>query len=85
MTCSSFATAKARLDGDQKQTPGDDSRSHTGRLTTTDICYWKGKGEVDFVVSTDQGITPIQVTWDQPKARHEDALEAFYRQFPPCQ
>jgi uncharacterized protein len=52
------------------------------RRKTADICYWKGKGEVDFVVSTGNGITPIQVTFNQPKKRHDDALEGFFSQFP---
>lgn len=52
------------------------------RRKTTDISYWKGKGEVDFVVNTPQGATPIQVTYGEPKPRHDDALEAFYQQFP---
>ena len=52
------------------------------RRKSRDICYWKGKGEVDFVISTNLGVTPVQVTYGDPKARHEDALEEFYRQFP---
>lgn len=52
------------------------------RRKASDICYWKGKGEVDFVVTTDRGVTPVQVTWGDPRPRHEDALEAFYQQFP---
>ena len=52
------------------------------RRKTANISYWKGKGEVDFVVNTKDGVTPIQVTYDAPQQRHEDALEEFYRQFP---
>lgn len=52
------------------------------RSKTADISYWKGKGEVDFVVNTPQGATPIQVTYGEPKLRHDEALEAFYQQFP---
>ena len=52
------------------------------RRNTEDICYWKGKGEVDFVITTPRGVTPIQVTWDDPLPRHEDAVEEFYQQFP---
>jgi uncharacterized protein len=52
------------------------------RRKTADISYWKGKGEVDFVVNTSDGIVPIQVTYGQPQPRHDDALEEFYRQFP---
>lgn len=52
------------------------------RRKTNDICYWRGKGEVDFVVNTDKGITPIQVTYSEPQSRHDDALEEFFQQFP---
>lgn len=52
------------------------------RRKTPDICYWKGTGEVDFVVSTGNGVTPIQVTFDQPRKRHEDALQEFFSYFP---
>ncbi|WP_459938472.1 ATP-binding protein [Desulfonatronum parangueonense] len=54
----------------------------TLRRKTTDISYWKGKGEVDFVVNTTNGITPIQVTYSEPQQRHDDALAEFYGQFP---
>lgn len=37
---------------------------------------------MDFVVNTPQGATPIQVTYGEPKLRHDEALEAFYQQFP---
>lgn len=33
-------------------------------------------------LSTDRGITPIQVTVGEPQARHEDALDEFYKKFP---
>ncbi|WP_028573096.1 ATP-binding protein [Desulfonatronum lacustre] len=54
----------------------------TLRRKTTEISYWKGKGEVDFVVNTPAGITPIQVTYGEPQQRHDNALEEFYHQFP---
>lgn len=44
--------------------------------------YWRGRGEVDFVVQTSAGLRPIQVTWEAPQARHEAALETFYAEFP---
>ena len=44
--------------------------------------YWRGRGEVDFVVTTDQGITPIQVSWEPATDRHHRALEEFYETFP---
>ncbi len=52
------------------------------RQKTAEIYYWKGKGEVDFVVNTNNGITPIQVTYEKLKQRHEDALTEFYSHFP---
>ncbi len=52
------------------------------RQKTADICYWKGKGEVDFVVTGVRGTTPIQVSMGEPQPRHHEALEEFYREFP---
>jgi predicted AAA+ superfamily ATPase len=48
----------------------------------TEVCYWKDKGELDFVVQTKQGILPIQVSLDEPKEGHYQALEEFYERFP---
>ena len=47
--------------------------------------YWRGQGEVDFVVTTDRGIIPIQVSWESPTDRHHRALEEFYENFPHAQ
>lgn len=47
-------------------------RRHTKR-----IFFWRGKGEVDFVVPTVEGIQPIQVSYEHSKARHEKAVEEF--------
>ena len=44
--------------------------------------YWRGRGEVDFVVTTERGITPIQVSWGPPTDRHDRSLEEFYETFP---
>ena len=52
------------------------------RRTTAEISYWKGKSEVDFVVNTQRGVTPIQVTYGEPQPRHEEALDEFFQQFP---
>lgn len=46
------------------------------------VCYWRGKGEVDFVVQEDRRILPVQVTWDGPAEGHHRALEAFYERYP---
>ena len=40
---------------------------------------------VDFVVTTDRGIVPIQVSWKSPSDRHERALDEFYETFPYAQ
>ncbi|MBI4356803.1 MAG: ATP-binding protein [Gammaproteobacteria bacterium] len=42
------------------------------------VYYWRGKGEVDFIVRGKDGITPHQVSLDGIKPRHEAALEDFY-------
>lgn len=47
--------------------------------------YWRGRGEVDFVVTTDRGIVPVQVSWEAPTDRHHRALEEFYELFPHAQ
>jgi predicted AAA+ superfamily ATPase len=44
--------------------------------------YWRGKGEVDFVVSTRDGIVPVQVSWEPATERHRLALEELYETFP---
>lgn len=48
------------------------------------VFYWQEihKGEVDFVALKGQQITPFQVTWERPIARHETALNSFYQAFP---
>ena len=47
------------------------------------VCYWRGRGEIDFVVENATGETvPIQVTWNNPEARHKIALDEFYGEFP---
>jgi uncharacterized protein len=55
---------------------------HHLRQSVSEVCFWRDKGEVDFVVSTQKGITPIQVNWDGMKKRHTDALDSFYKAFP---
>jgi uncharacterized protein len=47
-----------------------------------DISYWRGDGEVDFVVQDGKRILPIQVTLDSLQPRHERALTSFYEAFP---
>jgi len=47
-----------------------------------DVFYWRGAGEVDFVVQQGSRIVPIQVTWGEPEPWHHKALESFYEAFP---
>lgn len=47
-----------------------------------EVCYWRGDGEVDFVVQDGRTPNPVQVSWEGPLPRHERALEGFYEQFP---
>ena len=54
----------------------------TLRKKTTEVFYWRGKAEVDFVVNTANGVTPLQVTFKKPRERHEAGLREFYEQFP---
>jgi len=54
----------------------------TLRKKTTEVFYWRGKMEVDFVVNTASGVTPLQVTFGKPQERHEKGLREFYEQFP---
>lgn len=47
------------------------------------VSYWRGKGEVDFVVQDNAGRpTPIQVSWNGIEDRHQRALDEFYENFP---
>jgi predicted AAA+ superfamily ATPase len=50
-----------------------------------DVSYWRGKGEVDFVVRRGSWVVPIQVSWGPPQPRHHRALEAFYEAHPNAQ
>lgn len=44
------------------------------------VSYWKGKGEVDFIVQTEEGILPIQVSTESSKPRHQNAIAEFTRE-----
>ncbi len=52
------------------------------RRKFTNVCYWREKGEVDFVVQDGNKIIPYQVSWDGIKPRHEAALDEFLAEFP---
>lgn len=55
---------------------------HHLRRTFRSVYYWKGRGEVDFVVQTPRGLLPIQVSTADTKTRHIAAVEEFARQHP---
>jgi hypothetical protein len=46
------------------------------------VCYWRDRGEVDFVVQVGGRIHPVQVSWEGAAERHERAMEGFYERFP---
>ena len=54
----------------------------TLRKKTREVFYWRGKSEVDFVVNTARGVTPLQVTSGTLRERHEEGLREFYQTFP---
>ena len=47
-----------------------------------DVFYWRDAGEVDFVVQSADGPTPVQVTLGGATERHMRSLDAFYETFP---
>ncbi len=47
-----------------------------------EVFYWRGAGEVDFVVEHEGRIVPIQVTLRGLEPRHTHGLESFYEAFP---
>ena len=47
-----------------------------------DVYYWRGRGEVDFVVTRNGEPVPIQVSWDGAGERPHRALDAFYEAHP---
>ena len=54
----------------------------TLRKKFKEVYYWKEKGEVDFVVESEQGIQPIQVTLGEEKERHKTGLAEFALKIP---
>jgi uncharacterized protein len=53
---------------------------HHVRRTHRSVFYWRGKGEVDFVVPTPEGLLPIQVSKGDEQGRHLAAVEEFARE-----
>lgn len=46
------------------------------------VFYWRGAGEVDFVVTSDRGPVPVQVSWDGPAERSRRAVDEFHASHP---
>ncbi len=55
---------------------------HTLRREHREVFYWRGEGEVDFVVLEGSRPRPIQVSWDGLKNRHKKAMAEFIDTFP---
>ena len=55
---------------------------HYLRKKYKQVFYWRGQGEVDFVVLDQNQIVPIQVSWEDPKKRHFEALAEFKEHHP---
>jgi predicted AAA+ superfamily ATPase len=53
-----------------------------------EVAYWRGRGEVDFVVLRGGEPVPVQVSWDEPAERHRKGVDEFHAEFPrghePC-
>ena len=46
------------------------------------VFYWRGAGEVDFVVAGDRGPVPVQVSWGEPSERSRRAVDEFHAAHP---
>jgi len=47
-----------------------------------DVYYWRGRGEIDFVVTREGDPVPVQVSWSGATERHQRALDEFYEAHP---
>lgn len=47
-----------------------------------EVSYWRGNGEVDFVVDAGRGPVPVQVSWDGASERSRRAVDAFHAAHP---
>jgi len=55
---------------------------HQLRRRFGQVFYWRGGGEVDFVVTRGREAIPVQVSLSGKQARHERALDSFYEAHP---
>ncbi len=46
------------------------------------VSYWRGSGEIDFVVESTRGLVPVQVSYDAPTERARRAVDEFHETHP---
>jgi len=47
-----------------------------------DVAYWRGGGEVDFVIDAGQGPVPVQVSWEEASERARRGVDEFHETHP---
>jgi predicted AAA+ superfamily ATPase len=47
-----------------------------------DVHYWRGTGEVDFVIDAGRGPVPVQVSWDEASERARRGVDEFHAAHP---
>jgi len=47
-----------------------------------DVSYWRGTGEVDFVVNAGRGPVPVQVSWEMASERARRGVDEFHAAHP---
>jgi predicted AAA+ superfamily ATPase len=47
-----------------------------------DVAYWRGAGEVDFVVDAGRGPVPVQVSWEEASERSRRGVDEFHETHP---
>jgi predicted AAA+ superfamily ATPase len=54
---------------------------HSLRRAHREVYYWRGDGEVDFVILEGKNPRPIQASWDGIKDRHKKAVKEFMEHY----
>jgi uncharacterized protein len=47
-----------------------------------EVFYWRGAHEVDFIVQTEKGLQPLQVSYQGETPRSQAGAKDFYQEFP---
>ena len=47
-----------------------------------DVAYWRGGGEVDFVIDAGRGPVPVQVSWEEASERARRGVDEFHETHP---